>query len=282
MDYVLTLIGKNIAPLAERARQQFGGSLTWLGENEACDIAPLAASALPLIKEHAFGAVDFAFQPCANRKKKLLASDMDSTIIKEETIDLLATLVGAEKEVARITEKAMQGQIDFATALAERVSLLKGIKEDEVKSVLDKITICAGAKTLSATMTQHGAPCLLLSGGFDILVSAVAKQAGFTAGECNRLQIKNGELTGALIAPIYDASTKKQLMLNKAKELGIESADIIAVGDGANDIAMIEAAGLGVCFGDKKILAQKADIQIQHNDLTALLYVQGYLRSEFI
>ena len=284
MDYVLTLIGKNISPLAEAARERFGGNLAWLNPDEACDIAPL-----PLIHKEKLAALvgthpacDFAFQPLHMRKKKLLVSDMDSTLIHQETIDMLASLVGAEKEVAALTEQAMQGEINFATALAKRVQLLRGIKESAFEKVLNKIEVRAGAQQLTATMKQNGASCLLLTGGFDILAAPIAERTGFEKAECNKLEFLDGALSGRLIAPIYDQSSKKKQMLEKAAALNLAPELIIAVGDGANDIDMIEAAALGVCFGDKPVLADRADCQIKHNDLTALLYIQGYSKSEFV
>lgn len=276
MNYVLTLIGSQISQTAERAQRELGGTITWLDDDRACDIAPIAKTKMN------FQGLDWALQPIKNRKKKLLTCDMDSTLVKQETLDLLAELADAQKEVAAITEKAMQGEIDFAAALTERVSLLKGLKESALKEVLHTIELNDGAKTLTATMKANGASCLLLSGGFDFLVAPIAARAGLEAGQCNKLEIVNGVLTGKLIPPLYDALAKKRLMLEKAKALGLTADDIIAVGDGANDIPMIETAGLGVCFGNKKILAEKADCQIQYNDLTALLFIQGYALSTFI
>lgn len=282
MDYVLTLIGNEITAVAEEVAGAAGARIVWLDEGKACDIAPVGLDAFDAFAGASAG-IDFIFQSLAvERKKKLLVSDMDSTIVVGETIDALAALAGVAEEVSAITLRAMEGELDFNKALEERVRLLKGIPVDEAESLLSKIQLEPGAVQLAATMKKNSADCLLLSGGFEILVAPLAERAGFTASKCNRLEIKDGILTGGLLAPLYDGAAKKTLMLERCALLGIGVEDVLAVGDGANDIFMLDAAGLGICFGKKKAVAAKADAQVQHNDLTALLFMQGYSRSEFV
>ncbi len=294
MDYVLTLIGEALDPsLAERIRAQLDepGAVDWLSL-VACDIPlPAPADRATIISRLNDAttdvttdiAIDFALQPKKARRKKLLAADMDSTIIKEETLDLLAAHHGCKSQVAAITEKAMQGKINFVQALSERVALLKGLEENILARILDEdIHIRPSARTLAATMRARGAQCLLLSGGFEKLVRPIAERTGFIHGDCNRFEIKNGALTGSLIPPIRNATTKKTELVKQAQKMNIDLQDVIAVGDGSNDRPMIETAGLGVAFHAKPVLAASADVHIRHHDLTALLYLQGYRRDEFV
>ncbi len=289
MKYVLTLIGKPLtAHLINKVRDALEGveSTDQLGEN-ACDILLTAKiDKTRLSKLLNQEKIDFALQPAPNhpaaRRKKLLAADMDSTIIKEETLDALAAHHGCERAVAEITHRAMEGQLDFAQALTQRVALLAGLPEAALDEILAAdIHIRENTQTLTATMRAHGAECLLLSGGFEKFVRPIAEKAGFIHGDCNLFEIKNGALTGRLVLPIRDAQTKKTEMLKQAQKMNISKDDIIAVGDGANDRPMIEAAGLGVAFHAKPILNEAANVHIHHSDLTALLYMQGYRQEDF-
>ena len=286
MDYVLTFVGEALDhPFAEKIRDQLdaASSLNWLAPN-ACDIE-LAASVDKARIMSLLGnlKIDFALQPKKMRRKKLLAADMDSTIIKEETLNLLAAHQGCQSEVAQITKNAMQGKIDFAQALHERVALLAGLPEKKLTQILaEDVHIRTGALTLTATMRAHGAQCLLLSGGFEKLVRPIAERTGFIPSECNRFEIKNNILTGNLIPPIRDALSKKNVLLQQAQKMNISLTETIAVGDGANDREMIEAAGLGIAFHAKPVLEKIADVHIRHSGLTALLYMQGYRCEDFV
>ena len=286
MDYVLTLVGDALnQPLAEKIRDQLAanGKLDWLAPN-ACDIELAAfVDKAKIISSLSNMKIDFALQPKKMRRKKLLAADMDSTIIEEETLDLLAAHQGCQSEVAQITENAMQGKIDFAQALRERIALLAGLPEKKLAQILaEDIHIRTGALTLTATMRAHGAKCLLLSGGFEKLVRPIAERAGFIHGDCNQFEIKNNILTGSLIPPIRDAVSKKDALLKQMQKMNISLEETIAVGDGANDRAMIKAAGLGIAFHAKPVLEKIADVHIRHSGLTALLYMQGYRREDFV
>lgn len=282
MDYVLTLIGKNCEVLAKNCAQKWGGKIAPLGAGAFDIFFNRKIARGELLELIGAEKIDFAMQPVQGRRKKLLVSDMDSTIIHQETIDLLAEFLGVEKEVSKITEQAMSGQLNFNDAIIKRVAMFEGFNINELRKVLDKINLRSGVGTLTATMKKNGGECLLVSGGFTIIVEPTAKLAGFEAALCNKLEVKDGKLTGRLVPPIYNGEDKKKLMLGKAKSLGIKTCDIIAVGDGANDIEMIKAANMGVCFGSKKILSECADAQIKYNDISALLYIQGYSSSEFI
>ena len=286
MDYVLTFVGEALDQFfAEKIRDQLdaAGKLDWLAPS-ACDIELAAfVDKAQIISWLGNMKIDFALQPKKMRRKKLLAADMDSTIIKEETLDLLAAHQGCQSEVAQITKNAMQGKIDFAQALRERVALLAGLPEKKLTQILaEDIHIRTGALTLTATMRAHGAQCLLLSGGFEKLVRPIAERTGFIPSESNRFEIKNNLLTGNLIPPIRDALSKKNALLQQAQKMNISLKEAIAVGDGANDRAMIEAAGLGIAFHAKPVLEKIADAHIHHSDLTALLYMQGYRREDFV
>ena len=222
------------------------------------------------------GDIDVAVQPEANRLKKLLISDMDSTMITVECIDELADYAGIKSEIAAITERAMQGELDFEEALRGRVALLEGLETAAIQLCLDeRVKIMPGAETLVRTMAQRGAATILVSGGFTKFTKPVAQAIGFESFHANVLGEAAGLLTGGLDGPIVDSTRKDELLQSAAQEANLSLESCLAIGDGANDIPMLQRAGLGVAYHAKPKAAQAADIAIKYNDLTALLYIQG-------
>lgn len=229
------------------------------------------------------GDIDVAVQPEANRLKKLLISDMDSTMITVECIDELADYAGIKSEIAAITERAMQGELDFEEALRGRVALLEGLETAAIQLCLDdRVKIMPGAETLVRTMAGGGATTILVSGGFTKFASPVAQAIGFKTFHANVLGEFAGLLTGGLDGPIVDSTRKDELLQSAAREGSLSLESCLAVGDGANDIPMLQRAGLGVAYHAKPKAAQAADIAIKYNDLTALLYIQGISRDQWI
>jgi len=225
--------------------------------------------------------LDWCLQPAENRKKKLLLADMDSTMIPVECIDELADFVGLKEKVSAITEAAMRGELNFESALTERVALLAGLAEEKLAACYnDRISIMTGARALIQTMKENGAYTALVSGGFTYFTEKVAATIGFDMNHANILELENGALTGNVILPICGANTKLETLQRLATENGLEKADIIAVGDGANDIPMIEAAGLGVAYHAKPKTRAAATAAVRYGDLTSLLYFQGYTDSQ--
>jgi phosphoserine phosphatase len=226
--------------------------------------------------------IDFCVQAAEGRRKRLLVADMDSTIIGCECLDELADFAGLKAEISAITERAMAGELPFEAALTERVSRLAGLDLSALQQTYDeRVRLNPGARTLARTMTAHGARCVLVSGGFDFFTSRVAAAAGFAAHRANRLIDDGARLTGKVGMPILGREAKLAALREEAAELGVPLSDTIAIGDGANDLAMIEAAGLGVAWRAKPIVAAQADARIDHTDLTALLYFQGYGADQF-
>jgi phosphoserine phosphatase len=226
--------------------------------------------------------VDHCVQPAAGRRKRLLVADMDSTIIAVECLDELADFAGLKAEIAAITARAMAGEIEFEAALRERVGLLAGLKLAALDRTYDeRVRLNPGAARLIATMNAHGARCVLVSGGFDFFTGRVARAAGFAAHRANRLLHDGARLSGTVAEPILGREAKLAALNEEAASLGVRLADTLAVGDGANDLAMIEAAGLGVAYRAKPVVAARADARIDHTDLTALLYFQGYGQDAF-
>jgi len=227
--------------------------------------------------------VDVAVQPVTHRRKKLFVADMDSTMIQQECIDELADFVGLKAHVAAITERAMRGEIEFAPALRERVALLKGLPLSVIDEVLqERIRLTSGARELVMTMRKNGAHTCLVSGGFTAFTDKIAAQIGFDENRANRLVVENGKLAGKVEEPILGREAKLSALKDLAAKLKLEPADTLAAGDGANDLDMIEAAGLGVAYRAKPAVAAAAHVRIDHGDLTALLYLQGYKREEFV
>jgi phosphoserine phosphatase len=227
--------------------------------------------------------VDFAVQPVENRRKRLLIADMDSTIINVECLDELADFAGVKDKVSEITERAMRGELAFEGALRERVGMLKGLSVDALQTCYDdRVKLNPGARTLVRTMAEHGARCALVSGGFTFFTSRVAQAAGFHLNRANTLIEADGRLTGTVGDPILGKEAKLAALQEETSALGLTPADALAVGDGANDLAMIEVAGLGVAYRAKPIVAAQAHAKVDHADLTALLYFQGYTQAEFV
>jgi phosphoserine phosphatase len=227
--------------------------------------------------------IDFALQPWAGRKKRLLIADMDSTIIGCECLDELADFAGVKDQVAAITERAMRGEIGFEGALRERVAMLKGLDLSALQRCYDeRVRMNPGARTLVRTMAANGARCVLVSGGFRFFTGRVAEAAGFHAERANTLIDDGVALTGAVGEPILGREAKLEALEQEAGALGVTPEAALAVGDGANDLMMIKAAGLGVAYRAKPLVAAEADARIDHADLTALLYVQGYAAGEFV
>lgn len=290
MKYVLTLIGNKTTPLAsaqvEAARSALPspGETVWLAEAHACDIpfdgdpAAADARARAALKD---AKIDISAQLAEGRRKKLLIADMDSTIIEQECIDELAAELGLKPQISEITERAMRGEIGFEPALRERVGLLKGLGVASLEKVYrERIKEMPGGRALTATMRAHGATCALVSGGFTFFTARVAKAVGFDVNQANELLFENDTLTGLVQEPILGKQAKLDALLALRAQHGLEKHETLAVGDGANDLAMIEEAGLGVAYHAKPVVAQAAGARIDHGDLTALLYLQGYRREE--
>ena len=262
--------------------------IEWIDSGVALDIgftgdANAARAALAPLQDQ----VDVAVQSGNSRRKMLLVSDMDSTMITVECIDELADYAGIKPQIAEITERAMQGELDFATALKERVTLLAGLDEQIVQTCLDeRVRPMAGAQTLVRTMASWGAHSVLVSGGFTSFAVPVAKMIGLSESHANLLEIANGKLTGRLLGDIVDAAAKKKILLASASSRGVKGEEILAVGDGANDLPMIAAAmdsgGLGVAFHAKPVVAEASSLAVRHGDLTTLLYAQGVPRSNWV
>ncbi len=217
-----------------------------------------------------------------NRRKRLLVADMDSTIIEQECIDEMADMLGLKPRIAAITERAMRGELGFEEALTERLALLAGLEEGKLQRVFDeRITVMPGARTLLATMKQNGAFTALVSGGFSFFTGRVARAVGFDIDHSNTLGLAEGRLTGRVVGPILGKEAKLAALRRYIVEKDIDVSQSLAVGDGANDLAMIKAAGLGVAYRAKPIVAAEAAAAVNHGDLTSLLYLQGYSRSEF-
>jgi phosphoserine phosphatase len=227
--------------------------------------------------------IDIVVQPIGFRRKKLFLADMDSTMIGQECIDELADFVGLKAHVAGITERAMRGEIEFEPALRERVALLKDLPVGVVDEVLAKrITFTPGGRELVATMRAHGAYTCLVSGGFTPFTNAVAARIGFQENRANELIARDGKFTGEVKEPILGSAAKLATLVDLMESFDLDDIDTLVVGDGANDLAMIQAAGLGVAYHAKPAVSATASARIDHGDLTALLYAQGYRREEFV
>lgn len=293
MAFVATLIAHPSNPvltsrLGEQAAQAVNAAgLYWLADDIACDIAlrdgtDLDAAEAALRNVIGEAPIDLVIQNAETRRKKLLIADMDSTMIGQECIDELAAEVGLKDKVATITARAMNGEIDFEPALRERVALLKGLPITVVDEVIEKrITMTSGGPQLIATMKAKGFYTALVSGGFTVFTSRIGATLGFDENRANILLEKDGFLTGEVAEPILGKQAKVDSLLEIAKRLGISADDAMAVGDGANDLGMIGVAGAGVALHAKPTVAAQARMRIDHGDLTALLYIQGYRKTDF-
>lgn len=263
---------------AEEAAGVKGRRLGDRGAELLCDEAGAARARAALEGE----AVDVNAVPAERREKRLLIADMDSTIIPVECIDEIADVAGVGAQVAAITERAMLGELDFEGALLERVALLKGLPEAALEEVWrERVRLNPGARVLVETMNARGAVTALVSGGFTYFADRVAGAAGFRFSQANRLLAENGALTGEPARPILGREAKLEALTRLSAEHGIELADTLAIGDGANDLAMIEAAGLGVAYHAKPALKRGADAALDHSDLSAVLHLQGIPEAEF-
>ncbi|WP_170427654.1 phosphoserine phosphatase SerB [Ruegeria arenilitoris] len=289
--YVATLLTNPAAPnldpyLVESMRNAWGGGdIQWLSPDEAAEFT------LPNIPKNLWDVwgdlqpmgVDLVAQPAEGRRKKMLLADMDSTMIQQECIDELADEAGVGDRVKDITARAMNGELDFEGALTERVGLLKGLDEAVIGKVLDeRITLMPGGKELVATMRANGSYAALVSGGFTAFTAKVAEVLGFDENRANTLLAEDGKLTGDVQRPILGRQAKVDALEQITARLGLAETDVLAVGDGANDLGMLHRAGTGVALHAKPTVAEQCEVRVNHGDLTALLYVQGYSRLEFV
>lgn len=295
-ENVLTLIAPEATPelrdaaaVAREALGQLGagtGAPRWLAADRACDItfAELDPDQADAAARRALGSarIDLVAQPVEGRRKLLLVADMESTIIENEMLDELADLLGIKAQVSEITRRAMNDEIDFAEALRERVGLLKNLPVTALDEAGARITIMPGAPHLVATMRAHGAYAALVSGGFRYYTNRIRRELGFDLDVANHLIVADGKLAGTVEEPILTRETKLETLKQLAAERSLPLSLTLSVGDGANDLPMIEAAGLGVAYHAKPSVAARARVRIDHNDLTALLFAQGYRAEEFV
>jgi phosphoserine phosphatase len=285
--FIATLIAKERLSRGDisAAADAVGGAagLEWVEPERACDLllGPAPGGARTAL-EGLLPGVDVVVQPREGRRRRLLVADMDSTMITVECIDELADYAGMKAEVAAVTERAMRGELDFEGALDARVALLKGLDAVMIdRCHEERVRLTPGARTLVRTMRARGAYCLLVSGGFSLFAGRVAAAIGFDAVRSNDLHVADGVITGTVGRPILGAEGKRLTLLETAEARGIPLAEALAVGDGANDIPMLKAAGLGIAYHAKPAAAAAADARIEANDLGAILFAQGYKMSEW-
>ncbi len=289
MPHVLTLVAdRTVTSLTDaiiaRVREAAGGGMLFvLSPGEAADILLPAPPDMDAVRAALDGAaIDAIPVPVALRRKRLLIADMDSTIVTGETLDELADFAGLKDRIAEITRRSMNGEIDFADALRERVAMLRGLRLEALEQTWRRIRLTAGAAELVATMRANGAVTALVSGGFTFFTSRVGELVGFEIHRANELLHDGAALTGAVAEPILDRDAKLQTLLTLAAERQIPLSDTLAIGDGANDLAMLRAAGLGVAFHAKPIVAAEARARVDHGTLRAVLFAQGYRAEEIV
>ncbi len=284
---IVSLIAKPGAldpALVENLRNAWGGgAVDWLSPDEAAEF-PVEAKPdnIDEVRANIADQADLNLLPSDNRRKQLLLADMDSTMIQQECIDELAEEAGVGAAVKEVTARAMNGELDFEAAIIERVAQMKGLPDSVIDTVLNtRITHMPGGSTLVKTMKANGAYAALVSGGFTMFTSKVAAQLGFDENRANTLIAENGALTGEVGRPILGREAKVDAFNEITAKQGITAADVIAVGDGANDLGMLGVAGMGVALHAKPAVQEQSDCRVNHGDLTALLYLQGYGKSEF-
>lgn len=288
--FIATLITNPATPALDGATVEAlrnawgGGAAAWLAPDVAAEfpLAQVPGNRWEVWDSLQARGIDLLVQPAKGRRKAMLIADMDSTMIGQECIDELADMAGIGAHVAAITERAMNGELEFEDALRERVALLRGLDEAVIGQVIaERIRFTPGARELLATMRARGAHAVLVSGGFTAFTAHVADTLGFDAHHANTLEIEVGKLTGTVAEPILGRAAKLEALERIAAARGIAPAQVLAVGDGANDLAMLERAGAGVAYHAKPSVAARCDLRVNHGDLTALLYLQGYNRDEF-
>jgi len=295
VKHVLTLVADALgreelmaAVTALRAAGARPGPMGWLAAGRACDLPfthPESVSVEGAVREAlAASKVDLAVQPAEGRRKRLLLADMESTVIANEMLDELAAFADARERVAEITARAMNGEVDFREALRERVGLLRGLPVTVLLKVRQRIRIDPGAKALVATVRHHDGYAALVSGGFGVFAEPVRERLGFDEQRSNELVVEDGRVTGELGEPILDKDAKRSILDELCRRLELTPEDVVAVGDGANDLPMLRAAGLGVAYRGKPTVQAAAPHRVEHGDLRVLLYFQGYraadIRSE--
>ncbi len=262
------------------------GNTKWLSENRALQYeinqAPSKAELDEMRVHFAIDEIDILIVAKDRARKKLLIADMDSTIVTGETLDEMASAAGLQEQIAAITTRAMNGELDFSAALTQRVKMLAGQSESILSSHLPHMQLSSGAKEFIKTMSANGATCVLVSGGFTFFTGYIAKEVGFNHHHGNVLEIDNGLLTGKVIPPILDKDAKYEFLKLYIEELGLDIEDTLTIGDGANDLVMLEAAGLGIGYHPKQLLKDRLDNLIVFGDLTAALYAQGYSDKDII
>ena len=290
LSYVLTLVARREAttltqPIIDRVREALGARRIpiVLSPGEAADIPGLPTDDLTIARQALEGApIDVLVTRERDRKRRLLVADMDSTIVTSETLDELAAFAGLGEKVAAITARSMNGEIDFATALRERVGMLKGLNLSALEDTWKGVKLTEGARTLVLTMRDAGARTALVSGGFTFFTARVAALCGFNEHHANTLLDDGTALTGAVAEPILDRDTKLTLLRALSKASALRTAASLAVGDGANDLPMLKAAGLGIAFRAKPVVAAEVANRIDHADLRAVLFAQGFFARAFV
>jgi phosphoserine phosphatase len=289
--FIATLLTNPQRPALDRAAVESlrnawgGGDAVWLDPGVAAEfpVEAMPENRWQVWQDFQSLGVDLVVQPAEGRRKKMLLADMDSTMIEQECIDELADEAGVGAHVAGITRRAMNGELDFESALRERVGLLKGLPVAVIDRVIrDRITLMPGGPVLLATMKANGAHAALVSGGFTAFTAKIAAQLGFDENRANTLLAEDGKLTGQVAEPILGKQAKVDALEDITARLGLTDDQVMAVGDGANDLGMLKRAGAGVALHAKPVVAAECDIRINHGDLTALLYIQGYAVEDFV